>query len=93
VVLFDEVEKAQPVLWNAMLGILEGGKLTLGDNTTTDFTGSIIVMTSNVGTREMTDVLQRRLLGFRAADSGRAPEATDLGETALAAAREPELHS
>ncbi len=88
VILFDEVEKAHPVLWNAMLGILEGGTLTLGDNSTTDFTGSIIVMTSNVGTREMTGVLQRRTLGFRNPDDGRAPEAPSLGETALAAARE-----
>jgi len=88
VVLFDEIEKAHPVLWNAMLGILEGGSLTLGDNSTTDFTGSIIVMTSNVGTREMTDILQRRTLGFRNTDSPLAPEATDLGQTALAAARE-----
>ncbi len=88
VVLFDEVEKAHPVLWNAMLGILEGGKLTLGDNSTTDFSGSIIVMTSNVGTREMTGVLQQRPLGFRSPDSDRAPEATDLSETALAAARQ-----
>jgi len=71
-----------------MLGILEDGKLTLGDNSTTDFTGSIIVMTSNVGTREMTDVLERRTLGFRGTDSQPAPEAADLGQTALAAARE-----
>ena len=41
VVLFDEIEKAHPVLWNALLGILEGGVLTLGNNETTDFTRSI----------------------------------------------------
>lgn len=88
VILFDEVEKAHPVLWNAILGILEDGKLTLGDNSTTDFTGSIIVMTSNVGTKEMTHLLQRRTLGFRGADRQQAPQAPDLGQTALAAARE-----
>ena len=84
--LFDEVEKAHSVLWNAMLGILEDGKLTLGDNNTTDFTGSIIVMTSNVGTREMTHILQRRTLGFEGTDSQSA-----LGARPLRRAIEVEL--
>ena len=87
IVLFDEIEKAHPILWNAMLGILEGGRLTLGDNSTTDFTRSIILMTSNVGTREMSELLERRPVGFRAEEEAQ-PQAKDLKHTALAAARE-----
>jgi len=88
IVLFDEVEKAHPLLWNAMLGILEDGKLTLGDNTTSDFTGSIIVMTSNVGTREMANVLNRKTLGFRDSIEDFMPDDSTLEQTALEAARE-----
>ena len=88
VVLFDEIEKAHPILWNAMLGILEGGTLTLGDNSTTDFTRSIIVMTSNVGTREMSELLERRTVGFRTEAEQLHPEAKDLNQTALSAARQ-----
>ncbi|MBI3402135.1 MAG: ATP-dependent Clp protease ATP-binding subunit [Acidobacteria bacterium] len=83
VILFDEIEKAHPVLWNAMLGILEDGRLTLGDNTTTDFTQSIVVMTSNVGSREMSASLDRRPLGFQV----NQPRPVDLRHTALNAAR------
>lgn len=83
VILFDEIEKAHPALWNAMLGILEDGRLTLGDNATTDFTRSIVLMTSNVGSREMAGALDRRPLGFQA----HAPGPIDLRHTALDAAR------
>ena len=51
-------------MWNALLGILEDGMLTLGDNSTTDFTRSIILMTSNVGSRELSELLDRRPMGF-----------------------------
>jgi len=87
VVLFDEIEKAHPVLWNAVLGILEGGILTLGNNETTDFTRSIIVMTSNVGSRELKSVLTRRPVGFGGGGSSRAPDAEGLTNVALEAAR------
>lgn len=53
VVLFDEIEKASDALWHLLLGILDKGTLTLGDNTVTSFNKSIIVMTSNVGSIEM----------------------------------------
>ena len=65
VILFEETEKAHPLLWNALLGILEDGVLTLGNNQMTDFTRSIILMTSNVGSREMQGVAERRRIGFR----------------------------
>ena len=87
VVLFDEIEKAHPVLWNALLGILEDGMLTLGDNSTKDFTRSIILMTSNVGSRELSELLDRRPMGFvPKAGPGRSAPA-DVREVALAAAK------
>ncbi len=87
IILFDEVEKAHPTLWNALLGILEEGKVTLGNNTTTDFTRSVILMTTNVGSREMGAAIGRVPLGF-AASEGAVPDTLPLGEIAEAAARQ-----
>ncbi len=64
-VLFDELEKASDALWNLLLGILDKATLTLGDNRRVDFSRSLIFMTSNLGAREMTDVVAPKL-GFRA---------------------------
>ena len=50
VILFDEIEKAHPDVWNALLQILEDGRLTDGQGRTVDFRNSIIIMTSNLGT-------------------------------------------
>ncbi len=50
VVLFDEVEKAHPDVWNALLQILEEGRLTDGHGHNVDFTHTVVIMTSNVGT-------------------------------------------
>jgi ATP-dependent Clp protease ATP-binding subunit ClpC len=50
VVLFDEIEKAHPDIWNALLQILEDGRLTDGQGRTVDFRNTIIIMTSNLGT-------------------------------------------
>ncbi len=50
VVLFDEIEKAHPDVWNALLQILEDGRLTDGQGRTVDFRNTIIIMTSNLGT-------------------------------------------
>lgn len=52
-VLFDEVEKANEALWQLLLGILDKGILTLGDNQHVDFSRTIIFMTSNLGAAEM----------------------------------------
>ena len=87
IILFDEIEKAHPVLWNALLGILEDGTLTLGDNSTTDFTRSIILVTSNVGSRAMSEMLEHRPVGFRNTDEAAPTETTSLREVALDAAR------
>ena len=64
IVLFDEVEKAHPKLWNALLGLMEDGHLTLGNNKTVDFTRSLIVITTNVGAEEMSATLRHRSIGF-----------------------------
>ena len=53
ILLFDEIEKASDALWSLLLGILDKASLTLGDNTVVDFSKTIIVMTSNLGAREM----------------------------------------
>ena len=67
-VLFDEIEKASDALWNLLLGILNKGTLTLGDNRKVDFSRSIIFMTSNLGAAEMS-ALVSPVLGFSACDS------------------------
>jgi ATP-dependent Clp protease ATP-binding subunit ClpC len=50
VVLFDEIEKAHPDVWNSMLQILDDGRLTDGQGRTVDFRNTVIIMTSNIGT-------------------------------------------
>jgi ATP-dependent Clp protease ATP-binding subunit ClpC len=50
VVLFDEIEKAHPNVWNALLQILDEGRLTDGQGRTVDFRNAVIIMTSNLGT-------------------------------------------
>lgn len=55
VVLFDEVEKAHPLVHNIFLQILDEGKLTDGKGLTVNFKNTIIIMTSNVGTKELTE--------------------------------------
>src|SRR5271165_1292323 len=63
IVLFDEIEKASDALWNLLLGILDKGVLTLGDNRKVDFSASMIFMTSNLGAAEMNSLVKPRL-GF-----------------------------
>ena len=60
VILFDEIEKAHPDVFNALLQILDDGRLTDGKGRTVDFSNTVIIMTSNVGTA----VLHRQRLGF-----------------------------
>ena len=77
-VLFDEVEKAHPKLWNLLLGILEDGNLILGNNEEVDFTRSIIVLTTNVGSKSMGVHLERgRNLRRRPGDHCAEPQGTD----------------
>jgi ATP-dependent Clp protease ATP-binding subunit ClpC len=60
VVLFDEIEKAHPDIFNSLLQILEEGRLTDGQGRVVDFKNTVIIMTTNLGTREIT----RGALGF-----------------------------
>ncbi|MFZ1700722.1 MAG: AAA family ATPase [Pyrinomonadaceae bacterium] len=56
-VLFDEIEKASDSLWQLLLGILDKATLTLGDNRRVDFSKTIVIMTSNLGAREMSEMI------------------------------------
>ena len=62
VVLFDEIEKAHPDVFNMLLQILEDGRLTDSQGRTVDFKNNVIIMTSNVGARLITD--HQKALGF-----------------------------
>ncbi|HVG22287.1 MAG TPA: AAA family ATPase [Blastocatellia bacterium] len=62
-VLFDEIEKASDALWQLLLGVLDKATLTLGDNRRVDFSRTIVVMTSNLGARDMEKLTESRL-GF-----------------------------
>ena len=61
VVLFDEIEKAHPDVMNLLLQILEDGKLTDSQGREVNFKNTVIIMTSNLGARHITD---KKLLGF-----------------------------
>ena len=85
-VLFDEIEKAAPTLTTLLLGLLDKGTLTLGDNTVVNFERTLIFLTSNLGAREMMREMQPRL-GFQGADA-RAPVPSDrLESIGIAAVR------
>jgi ATP-dependent Clp protease ATP-binding subunit ClpC len=60
VLLFDEIEKAHPDVFNLLLQVLEDGRLTDGHGRTVDFRNSVIIMTSNLGTEEF----QKQAIGF-----------------------------
>ena len=55
VVLFDEIEKAHPDVFNTLLQVLDEGRLTDAGGRTVDFTNTVIIMTSNVGARKVSD--------------------------------------
>ena len=61
VVLFDEIEKAHPDIFNVLLQVLDEGRLTDGQGKTVDFRNTVIIMTSNVGARE---IAQDASVGF-----------------------------
>ncbi|ABP56703.1 ATP-dependent Clp protease ATP-binding subunit [Salinispora tropica] len=65
VVLFDEIEKAHPDVFNTLLQILEDGRLTDGQGRIVDFKNTVIILTTNLGTR---DVAKAVSLGFQASD-------------------------
>jgi ATP-dependent Clp protease ATP-binding subunit ClpC len=73
VVLFDEVEKAHPEVWNSLLQIMDDGRLTDGQGRTVDFRNTVIIMTSNVGA----DVVKRSSLGFATPEFDEGKHAED----------------
>ncbi len=76
VVLFDEIEKAHPDVFNILLQILEDGRVTDSQGKTVDFKNAVIIMTSNVGARLITD--KQTSLGFTGAEE---TEAADFEKT------------
>jgi len=56
VVLFDEIEKAHPEVWNSILQLLDDGRLTDGKGRTVDFKNTVVIMTSNLGTEFLSTV-------------------------------------
>ncbi len=89
VVLFDEIEKAHPEVWNALLQILDDGRLTDGQGNVVDFRNTVLIMTSNLGTEY---VRKGGALGFlqsKATDEER--DQHDKIEKALKSAFRPEF--
>ena len=68
VVLFDEIEKAHPDVFNILLQILEDGRLTDSKGRTVSFTNTVIIMTSNLGARHLTE--KSKSLGFSTVEEG-----------------------
>src|SRR3954470_10320577 len=89
-VLFDEIEKASDSLWQLLLGILDKATLTLGDNRRVDFSKTMLVMTSNLGAREMSELISGGI-GFAPVKEGKNPNDTEVDQkiyrTAVEAAR------
>lgn len=87
IVLFDEIEKASDALWQLLLGILDKGTLTLGDNRRVDLSQCIIIMTSNLGGREISSLSQAGFGFARKPNSLDAGVEEKIGRAALEAAR------
>lgn len=88
-VLFDEIEKASDSLWQLLLGVLDKATLTLGDNRKVDFSKTMIFMTSNLGAREMSELITGSIGFTPARGPGMAEDTLDqkIYTTALEAAR------
>jgi ATP-dependent Clp protease ATP-binding subunit ClpC len=89
VVLFDEIEKAHPEVWNALLQILDDGRLTDGQGKVVDFRNTVLIMTSNLGTEYVTKGGTLGFLTQKASDDERAMH--DKIEKALKGAFRPEF--
>jgi ATP-dependent Clp protease ATP-binding subunit ClpB len=88
-VLFDEIEKASDALWQLLLGILDKATLTLGDNRRVDFSRCMVVMTSNLGAREMSELISGGI-GFAPGKGVKNPDSEvdqKIYRTAVEAAR------
>jgi ATP-dependent Clp protease ATP-binding subunit ClpB len=85
VILFDEIEKANDALWNLLLGILDKGQVTTGTNEIVDLRATIIIMTSNVGSKELAKHTGDGAIGFNTA--GEDVNHEEATEIAMSAAR------
>ena len=89
VILFDEIEKAHPEVWNALLQILDDGRLTDGQGNVVDFRNTVLIMTSNLGTEF---VRKSGSLGFlQRTDSSEERQAQEKIEKALKSTFRPEF--
>jgi ATP-dependent Clp protease ATP-binding subunit ClpC len=88
VILFDEIEKAHPEVWNALLQILDDGRLTDGQGRLVDFRNSVLIMTSNLGTEF---VRQGGTLGFLQRNDPEERQEHDKIEKALKSTFRPEF--
>jgi ATP-dependent Clp protease ATP-binding subunit ClpC len=89
VILFDEIEKAHPEVWNALLQILDDGRLTDGQGRMVDFRNTVLIMTSNLGTQYVTHAGS---LGFRSrGEDADKTESNDKIEQALKDTFRPEF--
>jgi len=89
VILFDEIEKAHPEVWNALLQILDDGRLTDGQGRVVDFRNTVLIMTSNLGTEF---VRQGGTLGFlQKTDTVEDRQAQEKIEKALKSTFRPEF--
>jgi ATP-dependent Clp protease ATP-binding subunit ClpC len=80
VVLFDEIEKAHPDVFNILLQILEDGRLTDSTGRVVDFRNTVIIMTSNVGAR---DIVEPKHLGFTTAIVNEARDYEDMKKNVM----------
>ncbi len=87
ILLFDEIEKASDSLWQLLLGILDKATLTLGDNRRVDLSQCIIIMTSNLGAGEMSNMVDGGLGFSRKALQVDAAFDDKINRTAVDAAR------
>jgi ATP-dependent Clp protease ATP-binding subunit ClpB len=85
IVLFDDIEKASPVLWQLLLGVLDRGTLSLGDNRRVDFRRTIVLMSSNLGADEIS-AMRLGSIGFHTAHQ--EAEASGFGDEIQRAALE-----
>jgi ATP-dependent Clp protease ATP-binding subunit ClpB len=86
--MFDEIEKAADALWQLLLGILDKATLTLGDNRRVDLSQTMIFMTSNLGGKEITNLMTGRMGFAPTIPANELPQLdAKVGQTAMAAAK------
>ena len=85
--LFDEIEKASDALWQLLLGMLDRATLTLGDNRRVDLSHTVIFMTSNLGSTEITELMHGGMGFIQPKDKPMAGLDVKVARTAVEAAR------